>query len=200
MCQYVLSVGVSTNRNTTNTFGHSIQKPNCNFIYMNTENNTAASQYNQVDWKGVPKNMNSITIVYSKTSAIAAAVLYIMVGGLTLLLFVANGLKTPGIFIALANALLLALIVYLRARAKRKSAKSFTATGVLTGNGQEFLWSDFRGKVERTGTSRYGRDYTWRIELIFTENRQAWIIPIRVKNFTQVDTFLETLPTATAKE
>lgn len=158
-----------------------------------------ANELNPIDWERFPKPFGDITILYSNASAIAAAVLYVMMGGLTLLLLYANGLKSPGIFIALANALILSLIVYLRARAKRRSVKSFTATGVLTGSGQEFLWSEFRGKFVRTGTSRYGVNYTWRIELIFTENRRAWIIPMRVKNYTEVDAFLDTLPTATVK-
>lgn len=161
---------------------------------------TGATELNQIDWQRFPKPFSDITILYSKTSAIAAAVLYIMLGSLTLLLLSANGLKSPGFFIVLANALILSLIVYLRARAKRRSVKSFTATGVLTGSGQEFLWSEFRGKVMRTGTTRYGVNYSWRIELIFTENRRAWIIPMRVKNFAEVDAFLDTLPTAPVKE
>lgn len=160
---------------------------------------TRATELNPIDWNYFPKPFGSIAIVYSKISAIAAAILYSMLGGLTLLLLVSNGLQSPGIFIALANAFILSLIVYLRVRAARRSVQSFTATGVLTGSGQEFLWSDFRGKLVRTGTTRYGVNYTWRIELIFTENRRAWIIPIRVKNFTEVDAFLHTLPIATVK-
>jgi len=161
---------------------------------------TGATGYNEIDWKAMPKNMDSLSILYSKASAIAAALVYIFFGGLTLLLLFGNGLKTPGVFIALANILILAVVVYLRARANRRAVKSFNATGVLTGNGQTFLWGDFRGRVVRTGTSRYGVNYIWRIELIFTENRQAWIIPMRVKNFNEVNAFLETLPTATVKE
>lgn len=152
------------------------------------------SQYNPINRDGFPKNMDSITVLYSSTSAIAAAILYIMFGGITLLLLVTNGLKTPGIFIVIANALILALIIYLRARAKRRSAKSFDSAGVITCNRQQFLWSDFRGKHIRTGTTRYGVNYTWRIELKFTENRQVWIIPMRVKNFNQVSALLENLP------
>jgi hypothetical protein len=72
--------------------------------------------------------------------------------------------------------------------------------GALSCNGQQFLWNDFRGRVLRTGSNRYGGKHIWRTELIFTGNRRLWILPQRIKNFNEIRLFLETLPPATLKE
>ncbi len=141
----------------------------------------------------------TITVLYKRTHEIAAVFLYIFLGGLVLLLVSTNGLKTPGVFIALANILILAVIVYIRATAKKRSVKSFDAEGASTLNGQQISWSDFRGRVLRTAKNHYGVEYTWRIELIFTENRKLWILPNRLKNYNEIISFVNTLPTANIK-
>lgn len=181
-------------------------------MQMNKENSTikaagvkgspqsAGREYNEIDWPGLPAKTASITVLYSRAPAIAAAILYIIFGGLTLMLLFGNGFTNRAAFLVVANAGILALVVYLQVRAKRRAVKSFDAMGVLTRKGQRFLWTDFRGRIVRTGKSRYGRSYTWRTELVFTGNRQLWVLPQRVKNLNEISLFLETLPLATLKD
>jgi len=152
------------------------------------------------DWHNILKQSGSITILYSRAPGIAAAILYIFFGGITLLILFNEGLTMRALLLAVANAGILALVTYLKARATSKSVKSFDSMGALTNKGEYFLWSDFRGRVLRTGVNRSGVKYTWRTELIFTGNRQLWVLPQRVKNYREVDRFLEILPLANLKD
>ena len=91
-------------------------------------------------------------------------------------------------------------IFYLASNGKRKSIKSYDASGITRNDGQHFLWSDFLGVISRIGNNLFGAKGSWRTELVFTDQRVAWIIPQRVKNYAEVDGFVNALPQAVLKD
>lgn len=91
---------------------------------------------------------------------------------------------------------LISVFIYTIIQARRKTVKSFDASGVTRGDGRHFLWSDFRGTIKRIGTFRYGGTFKWRTELMFADNETIWVMPQRIKNLGEVETFVNKLPNA----
>ncbi len=122
-------------------------------------------QYEEIDWRALEKPPHRVEVLYGRIHPIAAVIFYIFFGGMSLLLlfdsFKASRTRIGGIFIGSFNLLLALALFYLLSKGKRKSIKSYDASGITRVDGQHFLWSDFRGAIARIGTYRYGGKGKW---------------------------------------
>ena len=160
--------------------------------------------YEEIEWRSLEKPIGRIEVLYGQTHTVAAIIFYVFFGGLTLLAVLTSikpdGIRLPGIVIGVFNFTLIGVIYYLLNNGKKRSIKSFDASGITRGDGRHFLWSDFRGVVTRIGTLHYGGKTTWRTELIFANGGIIWIIPQRIKNYTEVYSLVDALPRAVLKD
>lgn len=87
-------------------------------------------------------------------------IIYIFFGGASLLLLFdsikPSGVRSGGIFVASFSLLPALAIFYLASNGKRKSIKSYDASGITRNDGQHFLWSDFLGVISRIGNNLFG--------------------------------------------
>lgn len=168
--------------------------------YLRTRN----LEYEEIDWRSIEKPPEKIKVLYGRIHTVAAIIFYVFFGGAgSLLLFDSikpSGIRAGGIFVASFNLLLALAVFYLLSNGKRKSIKSYDASGITRNDGQHFLWSDFRGVIPRIGNYRFGGTANWRTELIFTDRRVVWIIPQRLKNYAEVYGFVNALPQAVLKD
>ena len=161
------------------------------------------NEYEEIDWRSLEKPAQQIEVLYGRTFKVAAIVFYGFFGGLTLLAILTNlkgGIRLPMIVIGLFNSTLIGVMYYLLNNGKKRSIKFFDPSGITRGDGQHFLWSDFRGKISRVGRNRYGGTYNWRTELVFSSGGVVWVIPQRIKNYEEVFKFIDDLPQATLKD
>ena len=169
-------------------------------IYQRTRN----LQYEEIDWRSIEKPTRKIEVLYNRLHTVAAIIYYIFSGGSGLLVLFdsikPSGIRTGGILIASFNLLLALAILYWLSNGKKKSIKSYDASGITRNDGQHFLWSDFLGVIPRTHTYRFGGTASWRTELAFTDRRVVWVIPQRLKNYPEVYGFVIALPQAVLKD
>ncbi|MEO7310559.1 MAG: hypothetical protein ABIX01_09185 [Chitinophagaceae bacterium] len=162
-----------------------------------------APEYMQADWRSFDKPAGNVEVLYSRTATVAAIFFYVFFGGISFLAigssFKPDGIRLPGIVIGLFNAVLIGVVYYLRHNAEKKSIKYFDASGVMRKDGTFLLWSAFCGVIRRMGRLRYGGKMVYRTELVFENGVTVWIIGQRIKNYVEVNRFVETLPVAVVK-
>ena len=138
-------------------------------------------EYEEIDWRTLDKPAHKVEVLYGRIFSIATIIFYIFFGGLTLLVlftgFKSGGIRTNGLILVSFNLLLLSAFAYLTTKGKRKSIKSFDASGITRNDGRHFLWGDFRGAIPRIGSNRFGNKYNWRTELMFADGGEIWVIP-----------------------
>lgn len=168
--------------------------------YLRTRN----LEYEEIDWRSIEKPTEKIEVLYGRIHTVAAIIIYIFFGSAGLLVLFDSikpgGIRPGGIFIAAFSLLPVLAVFYLSSNGKRKSIKSYDASGITRNDGQHFLWSDFRGVIPRIGNNLYGAKGSWRTELVFTDRRVVWILPQRLKNYAEVYGFVNTLPQAVLKD
>ncbi len=176
---------------------------------IKTYRKTKNLEYEEIDWRTIEKPTRRIEVRSTRYQTWLGVGLVVFFGLSTMLnLAQVFGSKyettSSVVFKTVINlGLVLPLIfffIFTIIVSKRKTIKSFDASGITRGDGQHFLWSDFRGVIPRVGNNFYGVKGRWRTELVFAERRVAWIIPQRLKNYAEVYGFVNTLPQAVLKD
>lgn len=157
-------------------------------------------QYEMIDRRMIPKLTSRIEIKYSRVPDVALACLVFFFGGVILFALFGSSIKPVNLVVVFLSLSILSVICFPVFRSKRKAVRLFDAGGVERGDGQRFSWQDFRGTVTRTGNTRYALKVVWRVELVFADGEEVWIISQRVKNYQEVFDFVNCLPTAVLKE
>jgi len=163
------------------------------------ELNQKALRFDDLDGQNFKRPVQTLLVQYNRSANIAAIILYIIVGGLSLLLLITSGGRPQSLMIVFSNLIVLAIIIFYRMAAKRKSIVSFDANGVTCADGRHLPWTNFKGKHIRLRRTQSGLQRVWRIEFIFSEGGEAWLIPLRLKNYDEVLSFVKVLPDAIAK-
>jgi len=161
--------------------------------------NRNALRFADLDWQNFKRPLNKLVVLYNRSANIAAIILYFILGGLSLLLLITSDGRPQSLIIVFFNLTILAIIIFYRMAAKRKSIVSFDENGVTCADGRQLLWTNFKGKHIRLRRTQSGFKRIWRVEFIFSEGGEAWLIPLRLKNYDEVLSFANVLPDATAK-
>lgn len=143
--------------------------------------------------------VHRLVVLYNRTANIAAIILYIIMVCLSLLLLITSGGRPQSLLIVFFNLSILAIIIIYRIAAKRRSVVSFDVQGITCADGRQLLWTNFKGKHIRLRRTQSGFQRLWRIEFIFSEGGEAWLIPLRLKNYEEVLAYVKVLPDAIAK-
>jgi hypothetical protein len=175
------------------------ESPMTNYTPTDYQSN-AKSKYKNIDGRTIKLPSQSIKVQYKRLQDVLLAFLFVLFGGISLLLLFGSKFRMANLLIAFFCLSILFVISFLALRAKRKAARAFDASGITRGDGRHFSWQEFQGVVRRTARNRLGREYIWRFELVFADGEKAWIIPQRIKNFQEVFAFIESLPAAIIKE
>lgn len=117
------------------------------------------------------------------------------------LLLVVNGLtKGSGpslsmLMIGLMPLLIYGVVAWLFLRAYRRSARYFTDEGLVLNDGKSLAWADLSRVVEQTRLNRVtGATFIWRIEIHFKNGGEAWLLPTKISNFSEVYAAVRSLP------
>ncbi|RYY67931.1 MAG: hypothetical protein EOO13_13660 [Chitinophagaceae bacterium] len=162
--------------------------------------NQKALQFAEPDAQNFKKPVQPLAVLYNRKANVAAIILYCIVGGLSLLLLISSGGRPASLIIVFLNLAILAIIIFYRMAAKRKSIVSFDANGITCADGRQLLWTNFKGKHIRLRRTQSGLQRIWRIEFIFSEGGEAWLIPLRLKNYEEVLSVVKVLPEAVVKK
>jgi hypothetical protein len=176
---------------------------------IKTYRRTRNLEYEEIDWRTIEKPTHRIEVLstrYQTWLGVGLVAFFGLSTVLNLAQVFGNKYETTssvvyktviylGLVLPLISFFIFTIII-----SKRKIIKSFDASGITRGDGQHFLWSDFLGVIPRIGNYRYGGKANWRTELVFTEQRVAWIIPQRLKNYAEVYGFVNALPHAVLKD
>lgn len=165
--------------------------------------------YEKVDPRLIPLPTEPIAVRYKIIYDILFGLTFLFFGGTLLLIFYQNFTSR---FITFENAvirslifgvpiiLILAIISFLRIRARRKAAHLIDDSGIICGDGKHFAWNEFCGVISQVDLNQLTqRKYVWRVELAFENGETAWLIPNRIKNYDEVFSYIANLPTAVLK-
>lgn len=144
-------------------------------------------------WAGVAL-ARPVEVHFKKTYAVLFVLVIVFFIGISLIGIAVNGFTSTSVLILILNALFSSFFYYIQSRARKKLASVFDCSGVTCRANRRFNWSEFKSVDYRMAIKpRSGREYLWRIELVFNSG-EAWIIPRRVKNWNEIESFVATLP------
>ena len=162
--------------------------------------------YEKVDWRTIPLPTAPIKVVYKNSYGVLFWLIILFFGGI-FLLTTYQSFTNP--FISTENALIrtllldvpiilfLSIFLFLILRARRNIVQTIDDSGITRGDGRYFRWQEFCGVISQTAfNQRTQRRSIWREELAFETGETAWIIPNRIKNYSEISAFLDTLPRA----
>ena len=92
--------------------------------------NQKALRFADLDWQNFKTPLHRLVVLYNRSANITAIILYIIVGGLGLLLLITSGGGLQSLMIAFLNLIILAITIFYRIAAKRKSIRYFDANGI----------------------------------------------------------------------
>jgi hypothetical protein len=108
-----------------------------------------------------------------------------------------NGIQRGGIVstgLALGIAFLVVFVIAIYIRARRRSVKALSTSGVLLADGSMVPPNNLIRVVDKMVMLSPTRRGIWRTELQFTGGRTAWLIPNKISNFDEVHAYVRSLP------
>jgi hypothetical protein len=87
-------------------------------------------------------------------------------------------------------------ISWLVRRGHARSVKYFSDEGLARNDGRSFAWADLNRVVDqiRITSIAHNTKALWRTEIQFKNGESAWLIPLKVNNFSEVSEFVRDLP------
>jgi len=162
--------------------------------------------YQNLDPQTVPKPNERIEVRHKKLYGILFWLILLFFGGMLLFIlyqnFTSQYIQTSdaiirSLMIGVPIILFLVIFCFVMLRANRQVVTSIDVSGIKRGDGRQFSWNEFCGKITQTAINRQTQTrYIWRIELVFADGETAWLIPNRIKNYDEVFSFISQLPTA----
>lgn len=108
-----------------------------------------------------------------------------------------KGLKISFLAIGCALLVLYGVIVWLVRRGYLMTVKYFSDDGLVRNDGKSFAWANLSRVVVQIRFNRVTNfKAIWRIEIQFKNGEAAWLIPVKISNFREVNEFVRQLPCA----
>lgn len=104
-----------------------------------------------------------------------------------------RGFKAGPLILGLVMLILFVVAVYLNLRGRWKSVRSFSQTGLIRRDGQQFSWNDLSRvvvQIKKVGRRRVH----WRTEIHFKPGECAWLLPRSISNRDEVRAYVDSLP------
>jgi hypothetical protein len=120
---------------------------------------------------------------------------FIPVSLLLLIDAVSKGFKIGFLAVGFASLVLYGVVVWLVRRGHVMTVKYFSDKGVVRNDGRSLAWADLSRVVDQIRFDRV-RNFKgiWRTEIQFKNGESAWLIPVKISNFREVNEFVRNLP------
>jgi len=142
--------------------------------------------------------MNRLDVETSKLQPMAAVVAGVVMVPIALLSLASGVMRGFAPMPLVMGALMLAMFGALVALVRwggRKSIRYLTEEGMERGDGRWLPWTDLERVVRKIrvkpGTNTKA---IWRTEIWFKNGESAWLLPLRARNFEEVNELVGTLP------
>jgi hypothetical protein len=147
---------------------------------------------------GGVKEMNRLDVKTSKLQLITIILLglfFVPIGLWNLISGLSRNSVVP-IGLGIMSLAIYVPIVWLFVRAYYKSVKYFSDEGLVRNDGRNFVWTELSGVVDqfRINTRNRNAKVLWRIEIQFKNGESAWVIPMKVGNYSEVSEYVYNLP------
>ena len=141
--------------------------------------------------------MNQLFVQTSKIPKYALIVLSILFVPAAIWLIgssLAGGITIVPLGLGLFLVGILAFTAWISRRGQSRSVDVFSDEGLRTNSGSHHSWADLKRVVDKmTLDSGTGRRKLWRTEIHFNDGSTAWLIPLRVKNYADVRSYIQGL-------
>ena len=127
------------------------------------------------------------------TSLVLLGLFLIPVSLMTIKDAVQRGFKIGPLILGLVMLSLYVVALRLNLRGRRRSVKSFSETGLVRRDGQQFAWKDLSRVVVQIKISGRKRVH-WRTEIHFKPGECAWVLPRSISNRDEMRAYLDSLP------
>jgi len=142
--------------------------------------------------------MNRLEVKTSKLQFILVVLLgffFVPIGLLLLVNGVLKGFQLVPLVIGFMCLIMYGVVFWLVLRAYLKSVKYFSDEALVCNNGKSYAWADLSRVVNQIRLHRITSVKTiWRTEIQFKNGESAWLIPVKISNFPEVQEFVSKLP------
>ena len=141
--------------------------------------------------------MNQLQVKASKLPLILAILLglfFVPVGLMSVINGILKGFEVVPVGIGFMMLIIFGLVIWMVRRGQVRSAKYFSDEGLVRNDGRAFAWTDLSRVVDQVRNRPSGMKTIWRTEIQFKNGESAWLIPIKVSNYAEVDEFVRRLP------
>ena len=141
--------------------------------------------------------MNRLEVKASKTPFVLLILLglfFVPMGLVNLFSGLLKGFSVVPLGIGLMCLLLFGVLVWVILRAHGKSVRYLSEEGLVRNDGRRFSWSELSRVVDKVRVRASGRKSIWRTEIRFRDGEAAWVIPVKVVNYGEVGTLVDSLP------
>ncbi|HMF56538.1 MAG TPA: hypothetical protein VK619_09355 [Pyrinomonadaceae bacterium] len=108
---------------------------------------------------------------------------------------VSKGFKIAPLAIGFVLLVLYGVIVWLVRRGYVMTVKYFSDEGLVRNDGRSFAWAELSRVVDQIRFNRVSNiKGIWRTEIQFKNGESAWLIPVKINNFREVNEFVRNLP------
>jgi hypothetical protein len=140
--------------------------------------------------------MKTLEVETSKQQFIAAILLGIFIvpmAFLTMTSALRRGFRIAPFAVGLVILAVYVFVLWLLRRARARSVKRFSHSGLERFDGQSLPWSDLTRVVKQIREKGYRR-FHWRTEIHFANGKSAWLLPGSISNLEEVSAYVEGLP------
>jgi hypothetical protein len=140
--------------------------------------------------------MNRLEVETSRlqsAAAIVAGVIMVPLGIGAMVTGLAGGGGMVPVAIGVMMLATFGVVVWLGRRAHARSVRYFSDEGLERNDGTRLPWADLERVIYQVRVVN-GQKKLWRTEIRFSEDRAAWLLPLRVRNGRDVSGFVGALP------
>lgn len=141
--------------------------------------------------------LNRLDVKVSKLPIVMTILLglfFVPIGFGMLVSGVSKGFAAVPMIIGVMSVVMFATVLLVVLRGHLNSVKSFSEAGVTRNDGRSFWWEDLLRIEEQVRTGPGGRKAIWRTEIQFRDGQSAWLIPTKITNFSEVYSYVNSLP------
>jgi hypothetical protein len=105
------------------------------------------------------------------------------------------------VLLGVAMLAIFGVVFWLVHRANAQSVNHLTDEGLVRNDGRHLAWADLDRVVYQVRLNRTtGRKGLWRIEIRFKDGEDAWLLPTKVTNLTEITDYVARLPCEQVEE
>lgn len=140
--------------------------------------------------------MNRLDVVTSRMHSVMLVVmgiLFIPLALASVAMGVSGGIHTTQLGLGVLMLVAYGAVLVLVRRGRSRSVKYFSPQGLERNDGRFLQWDQLERVVHQVRTVG-DEKRLWRTEIRFRNGEAAWVLPLRVENRDQVDSFVRRLP------